>query len=272
MPLVSMDHFFACLLLAEKMKGSLSAKKISGRTGRSGQVLVDDKPTAHAKVQAFVQQLCSGKARPNWWFVLLTRPVAWRILSELRRAATMGISVVCYRSRRLRANERPRPADFGPPPLHKQGEGRYTEGKSVVLYLSRTVETAGRECPEDPTRPRVVIQEFRLSLPAARAIHLGVDLESLAPYLHHTLLESEYLPEESPFVPVPYRATQFLAFLCRLLRVEGIEYPSVKARYRDNPQAVNFVILGAAVAAARSMTAGEPFDYEGASSADISTS
>jgi hypothetical protein len=270
MPLFSMAHFFACLFLAEKMKDSLSAKKNSARTGRSGQVLLDDKPTAHAKVQAFVQQLCSGKARPNCWFVLLTRPVAWRILSELGRAATMGISLVCYRSRRFRANERPRPADLGRRHSTKQGEGRYTEGKSVVLYLSRTVETAGRECPEDSTRPRVVIQEFRLSLPEVRAIHLGVDLESLAPYLHYTLLESEYLPEESPFVPVPYRATQFLAFLCRLLRVEGMEYPSVKARYRDNPQAVNFVILGAAVAAAGSMTAGEPFDYEGPSSAGMS--
>jgi len=76
----------------------------------------------------------------------------------------------------------------------------------------------------------------------------------------YLLIESEYLPEESSFAH-PYRATQFLAFLCRLRGIHAIEYPSVRAGYKDDSNAVNMVILSPSVADARTMMKGDPFEY-----------
>ena len=138
------------------MKGSLSIKKISGHTGRSGQVLLDDKPTAYAPIQSFVHDLCSAHQRPNWWLILLTRPLAWKLLWELAKASSTGFAGTWYRSRRFPEDAyHPKTADLGPPPPGKQGEGRYSEGKPVALYLSRSLDTAALECPEAPNNPRV---------------------------------------------------------------------------------------------------------------------
>lgn len=246
------------------MEGSLSIKKTSGHTGRSGQVLLDNKPTAHTPIQSFVQELCSTHKKPDWWLILLTRPLAWKLLWELAKASSTGLSGTWYRSQRFpKDDSHPKTADLGPPPPGRQGEGRYTEGKPIALYLSRSIDTAALECPEKPNKPRVFVQEFHISFPAAKVVRLGLDLEAKAPHLHHALLESEYLPQESEFVPVPYRATQFLAFLCRLVPVDAIEYPSVRAGYRENPEAVNLVVLGPAVNTVAEMVNGEPFEYQG---------
>jgi hypothetical protein len=220
-----------------------------GKTGRSAQVILNDKRTYHVIVQSFVQVLCRKRSRPNWWFVLLSHRVAWRLLVDLGRAASIGIDASYYRSRRFGAAAAvPSPSDLGPPPLEKQGEGRYTEGKQVVLYLSRTPRVAALEKPlQDSGKSKLYIQEFHLSIPDFKLLRLAKDLETAAPSIQYLLLESEYLPEESGFTPVPYRATQFLAFLCRLRRIQAIEYPSVRSGYKDNPDAVNLVILGSAV-------------------------
>lgn len=252
---------YKTLVAATDICGSVSARKAGGRTGRSAQVLLDSKRTYHAAVQSLVRDLCATRRQPNWWLVLASRPVAWRLLADLGRAASTGIDATYFRSRRFRAGSPPvSSCDFGPPPPGKQREGRYTEGKRSVLYLARTPELAALESPGDPERPEVYIQEFRIVSHALKAVELNSDLEMRAPAIQYLLVESEYLPNECECVPNPYRATQFLAFLCRLRGIRAVEYPSVRGGYRQDPRAVNLAVLGSAVDAVRVMARGSPSD------------
>jgi len=192
---------------------------------------------------------------------LFSHHVAWRVFADLGRAAFVGIDASYYRARWFVADAPPpKPSDFEPPPLEKQGEGRYTDGKQVVLYLSRTPKVAALEKPaQDSSKSRLYVQEFHLSIPEFKFLLLTQDLESKATALQYLLLESEYLPEESSFAP--YRPTQFLAFLCGLRGILAVEYPSVRAGYKDDPGAVNLVVLGPAVNAVKLMTRGDPLEY-----------
>jgi len=241
--------------------GAVSARETGGNTGRSAQVLLDSKRTYHVSVQRFVEDLCKKRRRPNWWSVLLSRRVAWRLFVELGRAVSTGIDASYYRSRRFPADApAPTSSDFGPPPLAKQDEGRYTNGKQVVLYLSRTPKVAALEKPlQDSSESKLYIQEFHLLIPEFKFLRLTQDLESKATSLQYFLLESEYLPEESSFDP--YRPTQFLAFLCGLRGILAVEYPSVRAGYKDDPDAVNLVVIGPAVDAIKRMTRSDPLEY-----------
>ena len=241
--------------------GDISGRKSIGRTGRSGQVLLHNRRTYHLSVQHFVEDLCKKRRCPNWWSVLLSRRVARRLFVELGRAVSTGIDASYYRSRRFSADApAPTASDFGPPPLGKQAEGRYTEGKQVVLYLCRTPKAAALENPlHDSGKPKLYIQEFHLLVPGLKFLRLTEDLERTAPSLQYVLLESEHLPEESSLKP--YRSTQFLAFLSRLRGIWAIEYPSVRAGYIDDPDAVNLVVLGPAVDEIKLMTRGDPFEY-----------
>ena len=202
----------------------------------------------------------STTKRPNWWLVLAFRPVAWRLFADLGRAASIGIDSTYFRSRRFHVGSPcPSSAVFGPAPLEKQTEGRYTEGKHSVLYLARTSELAALESPFDPDRPEIYVQEFEIVSRAWRVVRLDENLEGRAPTIQYLLLESEYLPEECEFVADPYRATQFLAFLCRLRGIQAVEYPSVRGGYEENPEAVNVAVLGPAADAAGRMVKGDPF-------------
>ena len=96
-------------------------------------------------------------------------------------------------------------------------------------------------------------------VPGFKFLRLTEDLERTAPSLQYVLLESEHLREESSFDP--YRPTQFLAFLSRLRGIGAIEYPSVRAGYIDDPDAVNLVVLGPVVDQIKLMTRGDPFEY-----------
>jgi hypothetical protein len=197
--------------------------------------------------------------------LLLTRPTVWSILRELATVATAGLQGQYFRSRRFPEGAWPNSSDdLGPPPPEKQSPGRYTTPGSTVFYLSRNPKTAALEAGEDSQKPRIVLQRYQLDLPSIIWIKLDPDLEARAPRLNFLLLESEYLPEESHLYPYPYRATQFLAFLCRLLGILAIEYPSVRGRYVDDSEAVNLVILGEAVATASTMSAGEPYEHSDA--------
>jgi hypothetical protein len=111
----------------------------------------------------------------------------------------------------------------------------------------------------------VFLQKYDLDLHSVRFIRLDTTLEQTAPRLNFLLLESEYLPQESSLYPEPYRATQFLAYLCRRLDILAVEYPSVRGGFKDNPDAVNLVLLDSAVCLAATMSAGEPFEYDDAS-------
>jgi hypothetical protein len=244
-------------------KGTVSARKTGGKTGRSAQVLLNNRRTDHAAVQLLVQSVCSKTTRPNWWLVLAFRPVAWRLFADLGRAASIGIDATYFRSRRFRAGSPPTfSCDFGPPPRGKQRDGRYTEGKHSVLYLARTPNLAALESPCDPARPEIYIQGFRIVSRSLKVVHLNKDLEARAPIIQYLLLESEYLPGECGFVSNPHRATQFLAFLCRLRGIQAVEYPSVRGGYKEDPGAINLAILGPAVDAVRVMVRGRPFRFQ----------
>jgi len=242
------------------MMGSLSARKISGKTGRSAQVLLNDERTQ--VVQRFVETL--GTCWPTgwyWWWLLVSYPVAWRTWFEIGKARSIGLHGTYFRSRRFTSCvPAPSVTDLGPPPRGKQSEGRYTDGRDVVLYLSRSPRVAILESRANAGKPRIFIQRFELSLPNLKYLRLSQDLETTAPVLQYLLIENEYLPEESSFAH-PYRATQFLAFLCRLRGIHAVEYPSVRAGYKDDPDAVNMVILSPSVEDARTMSKGSPFEY-----------
>lgn len=168
-----------------------------------------------------------------------------------------------YRARRFpvdAAQPQPSSSELGPPPLEKQGEGRYTHGNDLVLYLSRTPKTAALECGTDLSKPRIFIQQFKLSIPNMKVLYLNKNLEDSYPHLHYLLLDSEYLPNESAFVPNSYRATQFIAILCQLRLIAGVEYPSLRGDFVGNPNAVNLVLFGDAVDQASRMAVGNPFE------------
>jgi len=243
--------------------GDISGRKGGSKTGRTGQVLLHNKRTYHLSVQRFCEHLGKKTRCPNWWVVLVSRRVAWRLFAELGRATSTGIGTSYYRTRRFSSHApEPSSSDFGPPPPEKQGEGRYTEGRQVVLYLSRTPKVASLEKPlqQDPTKPQLFIQEFDLLVPGFKFLRLTQDLECKAPCLQYVLLESEYLLEEASLNP--YRPTQFLAFLSRLRGIQAIEYPSVRAGYIDDPDAVNLVILPPAVDAIKLMMRNDPFEWK----------
>lgn len=241
------------------MKGSLSADKKSGQTGRSAKVLENDKRTYHANVQQFVQTLGKMDQPPNWLWILLRYPVAWRLAWELNKAKSNGIQGRYFRARCFSLEDgSPSTKDLGPPPAHKQSEGRYSDGKSVVLYLSRSAHVAAIEVGSDGHKPCVFVQEFEIEIPTLKMIYLKRDLEAIAPTLQSLLVESEYLPDEVPMTN-PYRATQFLAHLCSLIGIDAIEYPSVRGDFLDNPNAVNLVILPPLVQAVLETANGDPF-------------
>lgn len=245
------------------MKGSLTVRKISDRTGRSGFHQIDDQPTSHAAIQSFVGKLCSSSKRISWYWVLLRHPISWKLFKQVGQAAQNGLCDSYFRSRRFANDSRsPSPSDLGPPALEKQGVGRYSEGKERVLYLSRTRQTAAVESRSDQLKPRIFVQQFDLSLHEIKVLRLADDLEERFAHLHYLLLDSEYWPDESPFVPNPYRATHFVAFLCRLRGISAVEYPSVRGNYRENSNAINIVLFGNAVDDAAQMTSGTPSEFQ----------
>lgn len=245
------------------MKGSLTTRKTTKRTGRGGYHTVNDFPTANSSVQSFVTEICSSPDSQSWFWTLISRPLAWKLYFQLESASRDGLKGSYFRARRFPEDKiRPAVSELGPPPLSKQGEGRYTCKNEVVLYLSRNSETAVLEIGLDESKPRIFVQQFELSFPDAKVLVLNRDLEETNPHLHYLLLNCEYLPGDSLSIHNPYRATQFLSYLCRLRGIAAIEYPSVRGGFGTNRDAVNLVIFGNAVGEAEKMTVGNPFEVK----------
>lgn len=240
---------------------SLTVKKTSGTTGRSGYHIIDSRPTDHGKVTSFVTALCSTKRRQSWKWLLLTNCIARTIYREARQAVSIGIQGLYFRGRILPSGQEPIGAvDFGPPP-DKQGEGRYNEHGKEVLYLCRNVSTVAAECPCTDEKPCLFIQAFSIQLDTVRILRLDADLEEQSPYLQYTLLESEYAAEGTNSVRFPYRATHFIAEICRRLDIGAVEYPSVRGGYKDNHEAVNLVVFKQYCDSICDMMTGKPFKY-----------
>ena len=156
----------------------------------------------------------------------------------------------------------PASSEFWAPPKGEQKARRYNEHGERVLYLCRDIETVAAECQEVAERPKLLIQKFVLIFPEDKVVTLKLDLEKTSPFLHYVLLDSEYVPEETaefPNVNNPYRATHFLTHLAKLTGVSALEYPSVRGNIQSNPNAINLVLMGDAVAEAEAMTEGKPF-------------
>ena len=241
---------------------SLTAKKSSGTTGRSGYHIINNRPTAHGRVTSFVTELCSTKHRQSWKWMLLTNCIARTIYREVKQAASVSIRGLYFRGRRFPSGQEPIGAvDFGPPP-DKRGEGRYNEYGKGVLYLCRNVSTVVAECAHTDEKPCLFIQAFNIQLDAVRILRLDADLEKQFPYLQYTLLESEYAAEGTDFVRFPYRATHFIAEMCRRLDIGAVEYPSVRGGYKDNHEAVNLVVFEQYCDSVCDMMTGKPFKYQ----------
>jgi hypothetical protein len=131
-----------------------------------------------------------------------------------------------------------------------------------VLYLCRDQGTVVAECIYTPEKPCLYVQAFDIQLPLARVLKLDADLEKDFPSLHYFLLESEYSEEGTTFVKFPYRATHFLAEVCRRLDIDAVEYPSIRGGYKDNRDAVNLVIFERHINSVCDTTVGRPFKYE----------
>jgi hypothetical protein len=245
-----------------RIEASISAEVIRAKTGRRGFHIKENSPTEHVEVQAFVLQLCETDTT-DWEALLHTNRTAQKIHNDFRNAIKTGINGEYFRGRRFQVSVASPPSkELWAPPVNKQKVARYNEFANRVLYLSRTAKTIVAECPPTVDKPTLFIQKFTLQLPNLRIISLETDLESKHPFLHYVLLDSEYVPEsahEFPNVRNPYRATHFLAHLATINNVSGVEYPSVRGDIRNNPDAINLVLLNESVVIAQSMTEGVPF-------------
>ena len=167
------------------MMGSLSARKISGKTGRSAQVLLNDERTYHQVVQRFVETL--GTCWPRSWYwssLLVSYPVAWRTWFEIGKARSIGLHGTYFRSRRFTSCvPAPSVTDLGPPPRGKQSEGRYTDGRDVVLYLSRSPRVAILESRANAGKPGYSSNASNFPFLTFKYLRLSQDLEATAPVL-----------------------------------------------------------------------------------------
>lgn len=246
-----------------KIKGSLTTRKISGTTGRGGYHMINDRPTAYPRVMSFVQELCSTERQRHWGCLLLTSGTARSIYRETKRAVSVGIQGRYFRGRRFPQGKEPQSAsDFSPPPPNRRDKGRYNEFGGKVLYLCRNLKTIVAECPYTAEKPHLYVQTFDIQLDKASILKLDADLEERFPHLHYLLLESEYAAEGTPFVKFPYRATHFIARICRRLGVGAVEYPSVRGGYKDDRKAVNIVVFEPYCDSISDMAVGRPFKYE----------
>ncbi|MGA2327801.1 MAG: RES family NAD+ phosphorylase [Bryobacteraceae bacterium] len=228
--------------------------------------MTNNKSTGAPLVDSFVGALCEKKD-VCWPWYILTRRIGWIIVDELATAWKAGLSITAFRAREFHGGQTP----ASPRDIYwtvsswrehvRRGSWqpeRYDETGERVLYLSTTPETALREAKRG-TDP-VYLQRFQLDLPTTKTVTLGHDLEQRAPHLHFLLLSSEY-PREGSRLQNPYRATHFLSYACAVLRIDAIEYPSVRVNLKDHPTEFNLVLFRRAVDAAEGMMTGDPFLY-----------
>jgi len=250
---------------AERESARQSARIIR-KTGREGDHLVDNVHTVNFRLQALVKEL-SETLKVNWVWYIICRPLVWVIARELERVANNGLAGTFFRGRALELGKKPHGSgDFywqqdaweRHVSAGKCKQDRYHEYRERVLYLSSNTETVYRESE----RPAHItfIQVFELALPNVRSILLNHELEGKSPHLNFLLLNSEFTPGESP-LGNPYRATHLIAYLCACLEIDAIEYPSVRADFKENPGDFNLVLFRKAVESAGNMMVGDPFEY-----------
>lgn len=225
------------------------------RTGRKGLVADSEAKTAHVDVRDFVDMITSDE--PNWEDIVEQNEIAQSILYECCNTKTEGLQGSYYRARSINEGTYNTEDLHSPPDEKVKESGRYNQAGESVLYLARTCETAMKEIQPNE-QDQVYIQLFEIDAPKLSYIKLETDLEQRAPHLHHLLLLSEDLPEETS-TEEAYWPTHFLRHICDKLEMSAIEFPSVRAEYSENPDAVNLVVFDDAKAEVEQMTQGDPF-------------
>lgn len=229
-------------------------------TGREGIVHDSEEDIPHPKVREFIENVTSRSKEPNWNDIINQDSFAKEILAECRDAKVDGLHGSYYRARVVDENASPLSTpQLLSPPEDKVSIGRYNQVGDAVLYLAQTPETAAIEVRANG-QEQVYIQRFEIGAPDLSYIRLGSEMEQEFPHLHHLLLLSEYLPERAG-AEEAYWPTHFLREACEQLGISAIEFPSIRADYSENPDAVNLVVYGGAVDETEQMTQGTPYIF-----------
>lgn len=224
-------------------------------TGRAGHIYHSKTSTKHEQVKEFVEHLVNTTR--SFDDLRTEVPVAKKIASECRTAKTTGFTGTYYRGRAMDQSSNPTVEQVTSPPKGKVSAGRYNRADESVLYISRTEKTAHIEStPKDSET--VWLLKFAIEQPELTYIHLDTDFEEEYPHLHHLLLLSEILPEETSTVKA-YRPTQFLRYICTRNQISAIEFPSIRAEYNNNPSAVNMAAFENSIGAIENQVVGDPY-------------
>jgi RES domain len=229
-----------------------TAVLIKATTARSAHV----EDPAFGPTQALIQRLLSQRPRCGWWILLLFDSVAWRIYRELDASAEGWATKREYFRGRLLNEGEAVPSDFGPPPGRRVG--RYNERGHRAWYLSRTAPTAAAEMRGDADRRFVAIQRFNFTGDGIRVARVPNDLSERAPYLYYFMMGCENT-EESGLGAAYLRPTHFLAAACRHLSIGALEYPSVRGRFPNEPNAINLVVFDRSIDGLLTDGVGAPF-------------
>ena len=124
----------------------------------------------------------------------------------------------------------------GPTPA---GYDRFSPVGKRALYMARSEHAALAETPVDVKKPYRLVQRFEVQLHDIEAIRLRPDMEEVAPYLRHLLLQTEH---ERGIVGNldPYSAGQFLPELAERKGIGAIEYPAVRGGYACSPRRFSY--------------------------------
>ena len=224
-------------------------------TGRTGHIYHSETNTIHQQVKEFVERLLSST---EYFDDFITdEAIAERIVSECRTAKTTGFSGSYYRGRAMNQSSAPPAEKLLSPPEHIDSTGRYNRADESVLYISRTERTAHIEStPRDSET--VWLLKFDIEQPELTYLNLDTDFKEEHPHLHHLLLLSEILPKETDEVEA-YRPTQFLRYICTHNQISAIEFPSIRAKYNNNPEAVNMAVFEDSIIPIENQVAGNPY-------------
>jgi RES domain-containing protein len=176
-------------------------------------------------------------------FLILTHPFAQEVFSSLKRLSPTipptPLPRPLYRARSASSAFPLVIEEFGPPPPHLCGEGRYNHAGHPVLYLASDLET----CVEEMRGSQCVIAE--LDIDASLNVLDLVKPEDSHPEFYDSLsaltysaLMSAKQPQHGWHKPA-YVFSRFIADCSRHLGIQAIRYPSTRITKRN----FNIVII-----------------------------
>lgn len=243
------------------VSATMSAVARNATTSRSTPAVDTERPEVNDsfnEVQRFVDMLIGLSDSDEIVTVGLASPVGAKVQAELAARVDVGLRGEYFRGRWLRRDE-VLPESFRRPPSEKVKEpGRYNRGGDPVLYLARDVPTVLDEIGRVHAEERsLFVQRFVLDLPELRLVRLSPDVELPGSVLNQVMFFAERVPD-NPSAAGVYRPTLFLRALAEELRVQALEFPSVRGGFPANANAVNLVVFGEAARMVEEQMDGEP--------------